>query len=243
MAAPLPAALLLEARERAARLHPIDRALLVLALAGGTGEDLAALPLAERDRRLIALRRATFGDRIACLAECPACGESLAFDLAAGRLLDGIGTAPEPESLALSGWEIALRPIDSRDLAAAALTGDRKRAAATLVRRVMAVTRRPAEAEAGAEIPETVLEIAEAHIGDREAVCDIAVELQCVSCGAAWTAGFDIGAHLWEEIDAAARRLIGEVATLARWFGWSEADILAMPATRRHAYLAAQGLA
>jgi hypothetical protein len=48
---------------------------------------------------------------------------------------------------------------------------------------------------------------------------------------------FDIGAFLWEEIAAQARRLLREVHTLARAYGWREADILVMSAARRQAYL------
>ncbi|KFG69600.1 hypothetical protein, partial [Microvirga sp. BSC39] len=52
-----------------------------------------------------------------------------------------------------------------------------------------------------------------------------------------WTAGFDIGAHFWTEVEADARRLLSEVAALAERFGWSEEALLTMPASRRRAYL------
>jgi hypothetical protein len=39
------------------------------------------------------------------------------------------------------------------------------------------------------------------------------------------------------KIDMLARRLLREVDALARVYGWSEAAILALPATRRQAYL------
>jgi hypothetical protein len=48
---------------------------------------------------------------------------------------------------------------------------------------------------------------------------------------------FDIGRYLWEELRAQAVRLLHEVHTLARFYGWREADILALSAARRHAYL------
>jgi len=224
-------------------LHPIDQALLILYLAApDSGADLAGLPLAERDRRLIELRRATFGDAFACVAQCPECGEALEFQLTASDLLTGLGAACSPETLTLSGWEIALRPLDSRDLAAAARTGDREQAAALLVRRALDVVHAPEGGETG-DVPEAVLRRLENRIGEREAAADVALDLSCVACGTAWTEGFDIGAHMWVEIDAASRRLVGEVAVLARCFGWSETDILAMPPARRRSYLDAAGFA
>jgi hypothetical protein len=50
-------------------------------------------------------------------------------------------------------------------------------------------------------------------------------------------APFDIVSHLWTELDAWARRMLREVHALAATYGWSEAEILRMSATRRRAYL------
>lgn len=243
MVAALHPAQLLEASERGGCLHPIDQALLILRLAApDSGTDPASLPLAERDRRLVDPRRATFGDALACVAQCPDCGEALEFQLTASGLLNGLGATCAPETLIVSGWEIALRPLDSRDLAAAARTGDREQAAALLVHRVLDVVIRPDGGEAG-DVPDAVLRRAENRICEREAAADVALDLNCVACGMAWTAGFDIGEHLWTEIDSAARRLVGEVAALAQCFGWSEADILALSPARRRSYLETAGLA
>ncbi len=51
----------------------------------------------------------------------------------------------------------------------------------------------------------------------------------------------DVGALLWERVAQAAPVLLGEVAALARAFGWTEPDVLALGETRRHAYLALAG--
>ena len=51
-------------------------------------------------------------------------------------------------------------------------------------------------------------------------------------------AQLDAGELLWDEIDARARVLLGEVHLLARAYGWTESEILALGATRRAAYLA-----
>ena len=72
-------------------------------------------------------------------------------------------------------------------------------------------------------------------------VCDplaaIDIPLDCLNCGHQWQPLFDIVSFFWTEIAAQARRLLREVHTLARYYGWREADILAMSAIRRQFYL------
>jgi len=63
------------------------------------------------------------------------------------------------------------------------------------------------------------------------------LELSCPVCRQNWRLSFDIGAFLWAEINSLAKRLLREVHTLARAYGWREADILSMSATRRQAYI------
>lgn len=241
MASPLSPRRLLEARDAGERLHPLDRALVVLRLAGDdAGEDPAGWPIALRDRRLIELHRQTFGDALACLADCPRCGERQQFDLSALSLAAGMGDPRPPEALGGEGWEVSLRPLDSRDLAAAARTGDLDGAVETLAARAVAAVAAPAGAAGLADLPAAARAAVVERVGDREAAADLALDLRCPACDHRWTTGFDIGAHLWAEIDAHAVRLLGEIAALADRFGWSEADILALSPARRRAYLAAE---
>ncbi len=66
---------------------------------------------------------------------------------------------------------------------------------------------------------------------------DLALDLVCPACEHTWSAPFDIGAFLWEELDVRARRLLDEVHALARSYSWSERQILELSETRRRAYL------
>ena len=230
----------LEARDQGARLHPVDRALVLLALAAPeAAAEMADLPLGERDRRLLAHRRATFGDRIPCLVDCPRCAAAQEFDLSASALLDGLAATPGEETLEAEGWRVRLRPLASRDLAAAASHGEATSAAAALVACAIAA----AEAPSGARdrLPASVWAIIKARVAEREGAAEIALDLSCADCGHAWTAPFDIGSCFWSEVEADARRLLVEVATLAQRFGWSEADLLAMSAARRRTYLELAG--
>src|SRR5438552_2310419 len=102
--------------------NPVERALTVLgaAMSSRAPEELAALPLGERDRELLLVRVASFGWTLRSAAKCAACGERVEFELDAAALL----SQPRAESseLALSVDDFALRARlpDSLDLAAIA---------------------------------------------------------------------------------------------------------------------------
>lgn len=225
----LSAAGILTAWESAEPLQPLDRALAMLWAAGETdgGDDLAALPLAERDRRLLALREATFGARLDCIATCPNCGAELEFALSAPELIGSL-PAPEPETVARDGVSVAIRPLDSRDLAAAAALPGAEAAAFLRGRACPA---------ADSLTPELIAEV-DARIEAREGGAELRVSLACADCGAAWAESLDVAGHLWAETATAARRVMAEVAEIAAAFGWSEAAILAMSEARRRTYLA-----
>ena len=59
----------------------------------------------------------------------------------------------------------------------------------------------------------------------------------CPACGAAYVADLDVAGFVWAELRASAQRLLGEVDTLARAYGWTEPDVLALGERRRAAYL------
>lgn len=48
---------------------------------------------------------------------------------------------------------------------------------------------------------------------------------------------FDPAAYVWAEVENSAARLLRDVHLLAAAYGWTEAAILGMSATRRAAYL------
>ena len=220
----LSASAIVGAWELAEARGPLDRALLLL-WAAGAADEPAALPLAERDRRLLALRRASFGDGLACVVDCPACGAALELELSSAELADALPAAA-PEVIEAGGTRVELRPLDSRDLAAAASLPESDVAGFLRAR------------ACGREaLPEAVAAEVDARLEAREALTELTLSLACAACGAAWRDSLDVGAHVWSEVDQAARRMMGEAAAIAAAFGWSEAAILAMSDARRRVYL------
>jgi hypothetical protein len=206
----------------------IDRALLVLWAAGDREGDLAALPLAERDRRLLRLRATSFGDAMDCLAACPSCGASVEMKASAGALATAL---PEPTAteLRIGPHRIALRPLDSADLAAAAGCVDVGSAERLLFERSVAGTLPDLSTEERRRLDDAMAAQTEA--------AELALTMECPDCGKAWTEVLDVARFVWEEIEAAALRLMAEVAELARAFHWSEVEVLALGPRRRRAYL------
>ena len=76
-----------------------------------------------------------------------------------------------------------------------------------------------------------------AEIAALDPQAELLVDLVCPSCGAAWQDVFDTINFLWAEIRTRARRLLQHIDTLARAYGWREADVLAMSEARRGLYV------
>lgn len=234
----LAAADILQVWETARRCHPVDHALALLEAAQPeySRDQLAALPLGERDGRLLWLRELSFGDRLEGCCECPHCGAAAEFDLACSALRSG-PYEPAERELRVGEYTLRVRPLDSIDMAAAAGAADVAAARRVLLERcVLDARRNGAVVDAGA-LPEAAsTAIAEAALAV-DPMAELMLDLACPACGNRWHAGLDIVHILWAELHARAQRLLSEVHVLARAYGWREADILGMSAARRAAYL------
>ena len=219
----------LHAWETGAGLHPLDRALSVLAT-GHPEVDraaLASLTVGQRDGMLIALRRGTFGDALSGFAECGACGERLEFALSA-RDFPPAAEVSEGE-VDLDGARVRFRLPTSLALAAAAREGSEEAARRRILERCAGLDAASAGEATGRAIAEEMATI--------DAAADVSLRLECPACGHAWEVVFDVESFFFSEISARARRLLAEVHTLASAYGWAEADILGMSHARRQAYL------
>jgi hypothetical protein len=221
--------------------HPLDRALTLLAAACPelTWDELAALNIGQRDARLLTLRERTSGPRLNGLAECPRCAERLEFDVKVADLRVAAKPDAEEEARALVTDSLALRfrLPNSRDLAAVLGCQDSAAARSLLVQRCVLEASREGAPVVGSELPvEAVTRLAE-RMAECDPQAEVLLDFRCPVCGYGWQAIFDIVAFFWVEMAAQAKRLLREVHTLARAYGWREADILSMSSRRRQFYL------
>ena len=139
------------------------------------------------------------------------------------------GAEPRPAApLELDGWVVVWRPLDSRDVAAAAEAGDAAAAEHVLLARCVESARGPNGAVDGPALPPVVREALVRAMAEADPLAEVLVDLACPACETTFVADLDLGAFVWAELSARARRLLREVDVLARAYGWTEAEVLAL---------------
>jgi hypothetical protein len=218
--------LLLETWARARSEAPPARALILL---GGAhaGEGFEMLPVGARDRMLLGLFEENFGSTLNGTGTCDACGATIELELDV-QVLAACPTVEEAPVVVIEGAPATFRFPTIADVLAAAdcVVPSRCLAARCLGR--------ADEATLG---DDDVRRIGEALLA-ADPLLDPEIGVVCPECGTDQAFGLDVAGFLWERVEARARRLMGEVHLLARAYGWSEREILALPAARRAAYLA-----
>jgi hypothetical protein len=228
---PLSSVTMLDVWERTRTQTPSRRALALLSAASPecTPEELAALPVGERDARLLTLREWAFGIQMRGLANCPRCSEAVELSLPADQMREMNPSQPE-FMVCFGGEQFYARVPSTQDLLAVEETPDAEIARDALLERCL-VGRTLAELPPGA---------ADAIV-QQMAQCDpranIELALECPACHHEWLALFNLVSFFWKEIEAWSRRTLAEVHALASAYGWTETEILALSPWRRQFYL------
>jgi hypothetical protein len=220
--------------------HPVDRALFILhlALPDQVWGSLAELSIGQRNDRLLSARAQVFGQELACFVNCPYCSAALEFTVSTQALRRERGASLTPPfELVADGVALRFRLPNSRDLAALAGLRTATDARETLLRRCL-LEARQGDVDLETEVlrPEAVAALSERMI-ELDPAAELRFALNCTACGGAWSANLDIVGFFWSELAAQAKRLLHDVHILARAYGWSENDILAMSDIRRQLYL------
>ena len=210
-------------------------------------ESLLTLSLGRRDALLLDLRERLFGRLIEGVACCPACGASVeaSFNVAALRqerqagrgTTDADGMTTRELLLAGAGGPIRFRLPDSRDMLAMQASDDMASARRLLIQRCVIDVGGKGWRKDVDSLSEAMQQALAQAMAEADPQADLALEFTCPDCRQQWEPVFDMAGFLWQELHAWALRLLRDVDTLARSYHWSEADILAMSARRRQAYL------
>ena len=205
--------------------HALDRALTILAAAspGASRDTLADLSIGERDTRLLQLRSLLLGPHAEGFAECPHCQEPIEFPFDAAAFTPG----PEGRASARPVSETLLRPPTSRDLAASVAAPDNATAVQVLVERCTGRV----------DLPNDDVEALSRALLEVDPQAEILLRLTCPACAHEWDLPFDVAEFFWKELVVHAQRLLREIDALARAYGWTEREILNLPAQRRQTYL------
>jgi hypothetical protein len=233
---PLRGERLLAACERARDEPPLLRpiALLGAALPHCPRARLLNLPLSERSRLLLELRRISFGALLEGYATCQGCGTSMEFELSVDDALERLGSANRGTSIEWSegGTSLRLRQATTADMIDAVREPSDEAAGHRLLMRCL-----------GFERPMTDIDVddlprgADLHFERLHADCELRCALRCPQCAEVATWELDPAHFIWQEVRHAAQRLEGDVHTLALHYGWSERSITRMSEYRRNRYL------
>lgn len=239
MTAALAADTLLSVWERTLAARPAARTATLLAAFDG-----AAAPrgIGAGNARLLQLHEALYGRLLQLRSRCPACGEAAEFSADCAALLAGHDDYEErgDESCHFSrdGYRLSYRLPEQADLAAAAESArDSNDFARRLAARCIAAVNADQRAVEPSALPAELLAELSALMETADPLATLSFGLACPACSQPWQAGFDIGDALWRALRASAESLLLDIDALARAYGWTEAEVLALSPTRRAAYL------
>ena len=220
---------------------PIGQALSILQVAHPESEydALADLPVGERDRSLLLIRQATFGDHFEAYDECPQCSKGVEYAFTATELRS---ESPAPDvvpALELESHQqtIELSPLTTRDLLTINKQGEIDAMELLLQSNSLSANTKSWILTLEPEQREDIATAIEAHLEQIDPLSNISFVSNCPYCPHEWEAPFDIGSFLWKEVSIEAKRLLQEIHILASRYGWSEREILRLSKTRRHVYL------
>ena len=209
--------------------------------------------LGARNAALLRLHASWFGARLELLSTCPHCATTIEFAADCEALAPQLEAAPPAESqaLELDGYRIEFRvpDIDAVVLASMPMLQNATDPDARpdpdpgpdFAERLWSVCVLGAARDGRpcrvAELPEPVRLAVTERMEALDPGASVSFALDCPGCAARWQAPFDIGLALWRKLQAQAERLLIDVDTLARAYGWAEHEVLALSALRRAAYL------
>lgn len=228
---------LLHAWEHGMHAPAAGRALLLMATACDDGEQaLARWTIGQRDRLLLDLRELLFGPHVECLTTCPHCGEAIELELGTADIRLPHGEPGRAYPVSLDDYDVRFRLPDSTDVLSLDGTSLEAAEQQMLARCVLDVRKGDEQVPAEA-LPASVAAAVIQMMSEVDPQAEVLLDVACPACAATTPAPFDIVSHVWTELSAWAMRMLSEVHVLASAYGWSEADILAMSAVRRHVYL------
>lgn len=174
---------------------------------------------------LLRLRRHVVGPRVRAELSCPECGEGIAFIFG----IDDLPKDAPAQRESITGTP--LRALRLSDLVLIEQARD-DRICVTL-ERATGQSHNWAEEILASDRRAEALETLERAVSG----LDIQLGSQCNACSAEIVTPFDVQAFVLAELTSAARGLLDQVHIIACSYHWSEAEILALPRSRRLAYL------
>jgi hypothetical protein len=190
-----------------------------------------AQPLGMRIAALLrVLQRSLGGDSLELALRCSRSGCGEAFEVALPFAALQAGPAQPVPCMLPGSREVSLRLATGDDLRrwrdAGAQSGED--ALGLMIRSLLL------SGEAGIDDEPALAEA----IAAQDPLVDFGVSCRCPACGTDQELGIDLEAQALSRLAALQRALLREVHVFASHYGWTEREVLALPAARRARYLA-----
>lgn len=228
---------LLELWERAVASAPAERGDVLLA----AQVESPPTSLGAHNAALLDLRARLFGSTQPLSSRCTTCGATTEFSIDCGLLARALLPADDGEReqrIEADGYRVDFRLPVVADVRVASAQGDRDGFVRTLLQRCVTRCERDDGVACDPEsMPESVATAVSQRMESLEPGASVTFDLVCPECGAGWSAPMDCGDVLWSELQVRAERLLLDIDALARAYGWTEPQVLALSPTRRAAYL------
>lgn len=221
-------------------MTPPERALALLGavVPEMSREALAALPIGQRDAQLLRFREGLWGREMSAVVVCPQCSDKLELSLDIQAFVGfPSGEVQEGASLDTGGHKMELCLPTSTDIMSALESSSSEDPGTLILQRCIRSIEKDGHPVTADNLPQEVVEKAVKCIAEADPLADIRLDVTCPSCTHRWKAAFDIVSFLWTELEVWTSRILMEVHALARAYGWSEREILALSPLRRQYYL------
>jgi hypothetical protein len=227
---------ILDLWDRVASCAPSERGLAILASAAPDATP-DAWTIGECEEKLLALHQALFGNQLNGYAECPRCGESLELGVSIPELRSSVTGGTFADTLEYREYVLRYRLLTGADLLDAGACASVSQARQLLLERAVVSVVRRGRPVGIARLPRGLVDRLAERLADGDAWAESLLALECPACRHEWSVLLDTAVFVWTAVRSRAQRLVHDVHTLARAYGWREADILAMSTRRREAYL------
>lgn len=195
--------------------------------------DSAALPVdtpGMRNRRHLSLHRQLIGSEMEAQATCPQCETQCEFKLPISAML----ASPAPESGQLLEVEDAGKTYRFRLPTMGDIDALDPRTEPDQIGRLLAEA---CLEDQGCELPDEVITRLNRLLDQADPLATPVFDVICSECNHAFLASVNLASYVAREFDLLVNRLLRDVHVLARAYGWSESEILAIPPSRRARYL------
>lgn len=227
------------------QLHPLDIALTILSITfpEKSWDELTKLSKGQRDALLLEIRKDIFGNYLKGLAQCEYCKEPLeiVFDTSVIASSNVYEEQKNEYNLSYSGYDVKFRLPNSIDLATIVGGMNLTQARSQLLKNCLLKVKRKDKPFAFSKLPIKLIRIITDKMAELDPFAEIKLDVHCLMCGQRQDLILDIVSLLWSEISALALQVLHQVKVLARFYGWSEQEILAMSPIRRQKYIEMAG--